>query len=90
MHLSSGHYNTYTIVQSESDPTPNSPIPTSAWFSEGNGGEMRKSYHGYPKGYAQLIDSPVSFSVQPMQVCVQMCVCVVSLSCSSARPFSLL
>ena len=37
-------------------------------FSEGNGGEMRLSYHGYPKGYAQLIESPDSFQVTPMQI----------------------
>jgi len=31
----------------------------SKWFiSEGNGGESRKSFHGYPHGYAQLIESP--------------------------------
>ena len=29
------------------------------WFiSEGNGGESRKSFHGYPQGFAQLIESP--------------------------------
>lgn len=50
------------------DPTPDSGIPTSQWFSEGNGGEYRKSYHGYPKGKAQLIESPVSFQIQPMQI----------------------
>jgi len=37
-------------------------------FSEGNGGEMRLSYHGYPEGYAQLIQSPDTFSIQPMQI----------------------
>ena len=44
------------------------PIPDSQWFSEGNGGEMRKSYHGYPKGTAQLIRSPQLFKIQPMQI----------------------
>ncbi|VEU35647.1 unnamed protein product [Pseudo-nitzschia multistriata] len=38
------------------------------FFSEGNGGEMRKSCHVYPRGYAQLIRNPVSFSVTPMQI----------------------
>ncbi len=38
------------------------------FFSEGNGGEMRKSYHFYPKGYAQLLRKPHSFSVTPMQI----------------------
>jgi Stress up-regulated Nod 19 len=43
-------------------------IPHWHFFSEGNGGEMRKSYHSYPKGYAQLIQSPDTFSVTPMQI----------------------
>merc|ERR1711962_502881 len=50
------------------DPTPESQIPVGQWFSEGNGGEFRKSYHGYPHGMAQLIESPVSFQIQPMQI----------------------
>ena len=37
-------------------------------FSEGNGGESRKSFHGYPKGYAQLIQSPDSWHITPMQI----------------------
>jgi len=37
-------------------------------FHEGNGGEFRKSYHGYAKGYAQLVESPASFHLQPMQI----------------------
>ena len=43
-------------------------IPTSQFYSEGNGGEFRKSYHGYPRGYAQLIESPEFFHIQPMQI----------------------
>ena len=50
------------------DPNPNSGIPASQWFSEGNGGEFRKSFHGYPKGFAQLIDSPTAFHMEPMQI----------------------
>jgi hypothetical protein len=42
--------------------------PHSIFISEGNGGEMRKSYHGYPKGYAQLIQSPDTFTPVPMQI----------------------
>ena len=38
------------------------------FFSEGNGGEFRSSYHGYPQGYAQLIQSPDYFYVNPMQI----------------------
>jgi len=43
-------------------------VPTGQYFSEGNGGESRKSYHGYPKGFAQLIDSPTMWHTQPMQI----------------------
>ena len=50
------------------DPNPDSVIPTSQFFSEGNGGESRKSYHGYPRGMAQLIDSPTEFVITPMQI----------------------
>ncbi|KAL3928147.1 MAG: hypothetical protein SGARI_005125 [Bacillariaceae sp.] len=42
--------------------------PHSQFISEGNGGEMRKSWHGYPKGYAQLVQSPTAFNVVPMQI----------------------
>jgi hypothetical protein len=44
------------------------PYPQSQFISEGNGGEMRKSYHGYPQGYAQLIQSPDTFTPVPMQI----------------------
>jgi hypothetical protein len=37
-------------------------------FSEGNGGESRKSFHGYPAGYAQLITSPTQWHITPMQI----------------------
>lgn len=37
-------------------------------FSEGNGGEFRMSYHGYPQGYAQLISGPDQFHLNPMQI----------------------
>jgi hypothetical protein len=32
------------------------------------GGESRKSFHGYPTGYAQLVESPSSWTITPMQV----------------------
>eukprot|EP00928_Gymnodinium_smaydae_P022060 TRINITY_DN18651_c0_g1_i1.p1 TRINITY_DN18651_c0_g1~~TRINITY_DN18651_c0_g1_i1.p1 ORF type:complete len:647 (-),score=33.36 TRINITY_DN18651_c0_g1_i1:127-1860(-) len=34
----------------------------------GNGGEVRLSYHGLPKGYAQVLFSPDTFHVSPMIV----------------------
>ena len=37
-------------------------------FGGANGGEYRKSFHGYPPGTAQLINSPHSFVVTPMQI----------------------
>merc|ERR1719181_182134 len=43
-------------------------VPTSQMFSEGNGGESRKSFHGYPAGFAQLIESPEAWSITPMQI----------------------
>lgn len=43
-------------------------IPTSQMFSEGNGGESRKSFHGYPDGFAQLIESPDKWHITPMQI----------------------
>ena len=39
-----------------------------AAFGGANGGEYRKSFHGYPPGTAQLIDSPHSFVITPMQI----------------------
>merc|ERR1719167_222303 len=50
------------------DPNADSDVPTSQFFSEGNGGEFRKSFHGYPKGFAQFIESPTTFHIQPMQI----------------------
>jgi hypothetical protein len=49
-------------------PTPAPPTPTSQMFSEGNGGESRKSFHGYPDGYAQLLFSPTTWHITPMQI----------------------
>ena len=42
--------------------------PAATTFHEGNGGEFRKSYHGYSQGHAQLVESPASFHLQPMQI----------------------
>ena len=49
-------------------PAPNPELPNSQFFSEGNGGESRKSYHGYAKPYAQLIYFPTQVHVTPMQI----------------------
>ena len=37
-----------------------SPIPAIVDFDEANGGEWRKSFHGYPHGYAQLVEVSTS------------------------------
>eukprot|EP00928_Gymnodinium_smaydae_P098588 TRINITY_DN9201_c0_g2_i2.p1 TRINITY_DN9201_c0_g2~~TRINITY_DN9201_c0_g2_i2.p1 ORF type:complete len:781 (-),score=80.76 TRINITY_DN9201_c0_g2_i2:119-2461(-) len=42
--------------------------PTNIVFKENPGGEYRKSYHGYPSGFAQLIHSPDQWVVEPMQI----------------------
>ena len=42
--------------------------PTNIVFKENPGGEYRKSYHGYPSGYAQLLHSPTTWVVEPMQI----------------------
>ena len=44
------------------------PLPLLQVFKENPGGEYRKSYHGYPSGYAQLIHSPSEWIVEPMQI----------------------
>ena len=46
--------------------TPGIPPPTVAVFSEGNGNEHRGSFHGYAKGFAQLLHSPTDISNTPM------------------------
>eukprot|EP00854_Cymbomonas_tetramitiformis_P024993 gene24993-30473_t len=43
-------------------------FPTSIVFKENPGGEYRKSYHGYPSGFAQLLHSPSQWVVEPMQI----------------------
>ncbi|KAK3262691.1 hypothetical protein CYMTET_28467 [Cymbomonas tetramitiformis] len=43
-------------------------IPTSQSFGGANGGEYRKSFHGYAPGFAQIIDSPTQFQITPMQI----------------------
>jgi len=42
--------------------------PTSAMFSDGNGGEYRKSMHTYAPPFAQLVESPVELAGSPMQI----------------------
>ena len=43
-------------------------LPTSAHLAAGNGGEYRKSYHGFASDAAYVIDSPQSLTVVAMQI----------------------
>lgn len=57
------------IVDKPSATSRNFPeAPTGQMFSEGNGGESRKSFHGYPNGFAQLVESPETWHITPMQI----------------------
>ena len=42
--------------------------PTQQAFGGANGGEFRKSFHGYAPGFAQLIESPREIQITPMQI----------------------
>ena len=50
------------------DKAPGNKLPTSQSFGAGNGGEYRKSFHGYAPGYVQVIESPQMLQVTPMQI----------------------
>lgn len=43
-------------------------IPVRQVFSEANGNEHRGTFHGTPKGYAQLLDSPATLSLVHMSI----------------------
>eukprot|EP01043_Picozoa_sp_COSAG02_P026242 COSAG02_NODE_1506_length_12232_cov_420.616088_5_plen_117_part_00 len=58
----------WTTRAREDDSNATSRIPVATVFATGNGGEYRKSFHSYPAGYGQLIESPVSWAIQPMQI----------------------
>mmetsp|Transcript_48596 Transcript_48596/g.135802 ORF Transcript_48596/g.135802 Transcript_48596/m.135802 type:complete len:784 (-) Transcript_48596:90-2441(-) len=46
----------------------NGGLPRQQDFSAANGGEVRKSFHGFPPGYAQIIQSPEQLQITPMQI----------------------
>jgi len=50
------------------DLNPDSAFPNSQAFGAANGGEYRKSFHGFPPGYAKILMSPAEFSLEPMQI----------------------
>lgn len=43
-------------------------MPTRQMLQSGNGGEYRKTVHGFAPGYALVVDSPTSMQVTPMQI----------------------
>jgi hypothetical protein len=43
-------------------------LPTSMVFGYSNGGEFRKTYHGLPPPFAQVVESPDRVHVTPMQI----------------------
>ena len=47
--------------------TPNA-LPSNIAFGGANGGEYRKTFHGYAPGYVQVIESPEQIQITPMQV----------------------
>lgn len=49
----------------EHSASPNA-LPTSLHLADGNGGEYRKSYHGFASPVAYVIDSPQSAHCNPM------------------------
>eukprot|EP00039_Didymoeca_costata_P019055 m.336065 g.336065 ORF g.336065 m.336065 type:complete len:758 (-) comp17746_c0_seq1:59-2332(-) len=57
----------YAFIPVEHTPSA-SGLPTSLTFGYSNGGEFRKSYHGLPPPFAQVIDSPERIAVTPMQI----------------------
>ena len=38
-------------------------LPTSLWCGYSNGGEFRKSFHGLPPPFVQVVESPHTFSM---------------------------
>jgi len=50
------------------DLAPDNAIPTNQAFGGANGGEYRKTFHGYAPGFAQIIESPQYFQITPMQI----------------------
>ena len=54
----------FVVVGDEGDED----VPTQQAFGAANGGEARGSFHGYAPGFAQIIQSPHTFQITPMQI----------------------
>ena len=58
----------YMVVEPEITDTSLPNGGTSAQFASANGGEYRKTYHGFTPGTALVINSPTAFQLSPMQI----------------------
>lgn len=45
-----------------------STMPVHQQFSSANGGEYRKTYHGFAPGHVLVVDSPAAMQITPMQI----------------------
>jgi hypothetical protein len=50
------------------DMNPGSTLPNHQDIGAGNGGEFRKTFHGFPPGYAKIVSSPRAMSITPMEI----------------------
>jgi hypothetical protein len=50
------------------DMNPESTLPNHQDIGAANGGEFRKTFHGFPPGYAKIIQSPRAMSITPMEI----------------------
>jgi len=57
------HYRVHDLRKEKSQT-----LPSHVAFGAANGGEYRKSFHGFPAGYVQVIESPTHFQLTPMQI----------------------
>ena len=55
-------------AQSGTEARSTTTLPSHQSFQSANGGEFRKSYHGFAPGYALVVDSPTQFQITPMQI----------------------
>jgi hypothetical protein len=55
----------YIEIPVQTSPSPQG-LPTSLHLADGNGGEYRKSYHGFASPVAYVLDSPQSVHCNPM------------------------
>ena len=64
-HLLSGGKNVWAPVATKASA---SGLPTHALFDDGNGGEYRKTFHGYAAPFAQIVESPKQVAGTAMQI----------------------